>query len=179
MADDSARQSNDSDSGAPPDGVRRHDDVRFDESQVSPFGVILVLCGIAVVFAAVMVIGRWFLATRDQATNEVAAGSNYSFPAEAKPRPPRLDLLDYETEVHPNVFGAQLARERALHSYGTTNENDYVRIPIEAAMKLVVKSLPEEEDASPPEKAFGLVGGGESNSGTRYAEPPRWMRGDK
>jgi hypothetical protein len=70
--------------------------------------------------------------------------------------------------------------EKTLHSYGNTNESGFVHIPIEQAMKLVAPTLETRQgDRQLPAKGFGLVGGGESNSGRLYSEAPTWLRENK
>jgi hypothetical protein len=154
-----------------------HDDVRFQDSEVSLAGVVGVLAAIVVVFAAVFCVAAWLLKESENAADRSAKGSHYRLPAEPKPAQPRLEPLDFASGNPASVFGAQIRRENILHSYGTVTEEGYVHIPIEQAMKLVLKSLPIRKGVSgPPARSFGLVGGGEPNSGRLYSEAPSWLK---
>ena len=97
------------------------------------------------------------------------------------PAGPRLEPLDRSAATETtDVFAKQLAMENALHSYGNTTEPGFVHIPIEQAMKLVAPTLPvRHAGAQPPAKGFGLVDGGEPNSGRLYSEAPVWLRQNK
>src|SRR3954469_4469800 len=159
---------------------RLHDDVQFEQAELSLNGVIGVLVGIAVVFFGVFLIGRWILVANTSDVDRAATAPNYSLPAESKPVQPRLEPLDYATAIASNVFAAQLEKEHVLHTYGATSEGGFVRIPIEKAMKLSTKAMPARQGGKEaPAKSFGLVGGGESNSGHKYSEAPSWLKQNK
>jgi hypothetical protein len=68
-----------------------------------------------------------------------------------------------------NVWERQLAKERVLHSYGKTDEDGFVHIPIQEAMTTLAEQLSK---AKPPEPAHseGLLDAGESNSGRMFRE---------
>ncbi|HVT28173.1 MAG TPA: hypothetical protein VHE81_09165 [Lacipirellulaceae bacterium] len=178
MSDASSPKPEDQGTSAPPHGEKLlHEDVRFQESHVSTIGIIGVLIAIFLVFVGVFCVSGWMLKGMETAADRSATVSHYREPAEPKPSQPRLEPLNFETGKPTNVFQSQLDRQRVLHSYGTTEEKGYVHIPIEQAMKLVLKSLPIRKGvAGPPERSFGLVGGGESNSGRLYSEAPSWLK---
>ncbi|HEX5470693.1 MAG TPA: hypothetical protein VFW73_02350 [Lacipirellulaceae bacterium] len=154
-----------------------HEDVRFQESRVSILGIIGVLVAIFLVFVGVFCVSGWMLKGIETTTDRTTKGSHYSEPTEPRPLQPRLEPLDFEMGSSASVFDAQLKREHVLHSYGAVTEDGYVHIPIEQAMKLVLKSLPIRNGITgPPKRSFGLVGGGEPNSGRLYSEAPSWLK---
>ncbi len=151
-----------------------HDEVKFDESDISVSSVALILFAFAVVFVVVGLISWSFLSMNESEADRVARAPHYSMPAERLPASPRLEPLD---QNEPDVFAKQIAMEHVLHSYGHTIEKGFVHIPIEQAMKLAIESMPiRRENAQPPAKSFGLVGGGESGSGRLYSEAPSWLQ---
>jgi hypothetical protein len=157
-----------------------HEEVQYEQAEISIKGVLAVLVGIAIVFAGVFSIGGWLLMANKSEVDRAATAPNYSLPAEPKPSQPRLEPLDYSTAIASNVFAAQLEKEHMLHTYGTTAEGDYVHIPIQKAMKLSAKAMPVRQGGSDvPAKSFGLINGGESNAGRRYSEAPSWLKQNK
>ena len=66
--------------------------------------------------------------------------------------------------------------ESTLHNYGRTSDQNFVHIPIEEAIKILAAKLPSQPRSSPNVyKSYGLVEGGESNSGRIYQEAPSWL----
>ena len=65
------------------------------------------------------------------------------------------------------------AKEKALHSYGSTADKGFVRVPIEQAMKAVAGTLPVAKESSQGRaaKGNGLLEAGESNSGRMFRGP--------
>jgi hypothetical protein len=168
------------DSPAPSTTPYGHAEVGFDKSEVSVFGVNMVLIAIAIVFAGAVLVGGAILAIRKAPQREVSTSNSYSLPVEPKPAQPRLDPLDFETANVPNVFAAQLERERELQRYGNTTEEGFVHIPIDIAMRIApLSKIMHNGQGKPPDKAFGLVGGGEANSGRFYSEAPQWLQPPK
>jgi hypothetical protein len=160
--------------------TRLHEVVQFEQMELWLNGVVAVLIGNALVFLGVFLISAWILKSNKGDVDQAATAPNYSLPAEPKPSGPRLEPLDYETAVASNVFAAQLEKEHVLHTYGTTSEENYIRIPIEKAMKLTSKAMPLRQGGiDVPAKSFGLLGGGESNSGRKYSEAPSWLEPKK
>lgn len=90
------------------------------------------------------------------------------------PPEPRLEQLErMANEEKENFFKRELAQEKVLHSYGSTEEKGFVHIPVEEAIKAIAAELPVRKP--PPEKSIkdnGLMDAGESNSG-------RMFRGDR
>jgi hypothetical protein len=163
-----------------PRETRLHEEVQYEQAELSVNGVVAVLAGIAIVFTGVFLICRWLLIANTSDADRAATAPNYTLPAEAKPTEPRLEPLDYSTAITANVFAGQLEKEHMLHTYGATSEGDYVHIPIEKAMKLSTEAIPPRQGGTEqPVKSFGLVGGGESNSGRKYSEAPSWLKQNK
>lgn len=160
--------------------TRLHEDVQYEQAELSVNRVVAVLVGIAIVFTGVFLLDGWILVANTSDVDRASTPPNYSLPAEPKPSRPHLEPLDYETAVASNVFGLQLEKEHVLHTYGTTSEAGYVRIPIDKAMKLSAIAMPvRQRGMEVPAKSFGLVGGGESNSGRKYSEAPSWLKKNK
>lgn len=154
-----------------------HNEVRFEASNVSVLRIGMVLLGIALVFTGVFIASAWVLKVNQIDSNRAPSAFNYSLPSEAKPAQPRLEPLDYETAIAANVFKDQIAKERVLHSYGVTADEHYVHVPIDIAIRRFLETKPTSNVPTRlPEKAFGLIGGGEANSGRRYAEAPSWLQ---
>ena len=87
---------------------------------------------------------------------------------------PRLDQLDRMTPEESAAVNKQLAaKEKALHSYGSTADKGFVQIPIEQAMKAVAGTLPvaKESPQGRAAKGNGLLEAGESNSGRMFRGP--------
>jgi hypothetical protein len=136
--------------------------------------ILAILAGIAGLFLLVLVVTwRYF---RPPSPPDAQQLESYDLPAEHLPRGPRLEPLDATNGArHSRILVDEQLLEQRLHGYGTTSENGFVHVPIERAMtavreKLPVKPVPREE----MEKSFGLLGGGEPDSGRNYQKPPAW-----
>ncbi len=112
--------------------ARLHEEVKYEESDVSLAGVIAILIAIALVFAGVFFLCAWMLMMSQPNSWRAASSSNYAVPADQKPAPPRLEPLDFEGAAATDVFAKQLKLEHTLHTYGDTAVDDFVHIPIEA-----------------------------------------------
>jgi len=154
-----------------------HEDVRHEDSEVHAGYILAVLAAIALVFIGVGIVCRWFIDWNERgAVRAPTAPRNHSLANELPPVP-RLEPLDATEPTTANVFARQLEKERALHGYGQTAEDGFVHVPIERAMELAVETMPVRGQAETlPRKGFGLIGGGESNSGRLYSEAPSWLR---
>src|SRR4051794_34285266 len=142
--------------------TRLHEEVQFEQAELSVNRIVAVLGGIALVFAGVILICGLILKASRSEVDRAATAPNYNLPSDPKPAGPRLEPLDYSTAIAANVFAAQVEKEHELHTYGKTSEEDFVRIPIEKAMKLASKAMRLRQVATEaPAKSFGLVGGGE------------------
>jgi hypothetical protein len=180
MSDQSSRATDAADGReSSADEPRLHEEIRYEDPDISVTGVVAVLAGIAIVFAGVIGIAYWFLRTSEARADRSANASVYRVPRDARPAPPRLEPLNFN-ETESGVFAKQLAMEDSLHRYGDSAESGFVHIPIERAMKLIVPTIRVRPVAAqPPVKSFGLIGDGEANSGRLYSEAPSWLREKK
>jgi hypothetical protein len=170
------------DRGQPPNVERLlHEEVRFEGPDIGTWRILAVLVGIVLVFVGTGLACMMFLKLNQRSDDRASQQSQYNAPDESPPAGPRLEPLDRSAATaSTDVFAKQLAMERTLHSYGNTPEPGFVHVPIEQAMKLVAPTLPVRPgDARPPAKGFGLVDGGETNSGRLYSEAPVWLRTNK
>lgn len=155
-----------------------HNEVQFEQADIATSRIVGVLFVIGLVFVGVALACRWVLDLNASGLDRTARSPQYAAPADRLPTAPRLEPLDRsETTASSDVFAKQLAMEHELHGLGDTVETGFVHIPIEQAMKLFVSQLSVRPgDAKPPTKGFGLVDGGESNSGRLFSEGPIWLR---
>ncbi len=160
-----------------PDGRIEHPPVRHERSDVRFRGVLIVLLFIAC-FAAFhyWIVWHWF--ERIEVYESAVKRSPYPLapaPATGLPAEPRLEQVDRLAGVkRPNVYVREESKEAILNSTGPTNEPGYVHIPIDEAMKRVLKDLPARR---PPAQAHGkdngLLDGGGPNSGRVFREGRR------
>ena len=153
-----------------------HEEVQFDENEVSIIGVVVVLAAIFGRFLFLGGVAAWYLWEEATLHPESDTGS-YSQPSAALPAKPRLEPLSSGTgELSSNVFRRQLFMEKLLHGYGRTSDANFVRIPIELAIKyLATHAESDYTQRDDLNESFGLVGGGEANSGRLYEEAPSWF----
>ncbi|MFO0788857.1 MAG: hypothetical protein U0805_05320 [Pirellulales bacterium] len=155
-----------------------HPKVQFDSTDASFGGVVKALLAFAIIFSLAAVVGGVLLHWRRTAAALANVAPQYSVPSDNLPAEPRLEPIDRaEGITSSDVFVRQRAFETALHSYGRTNDPQYVHIPIDQAIKLVTKNLPVREQPAnsktPP--MYGLLDDGESNSGRLYSAAPSWL----
>jgi len=170
------------DRGQPPNPERLlHEEVQFESPDIGTIRILIVLIGIVLVFIGAGLVCLLVLRLNQGSIDRSDLSAQYNAPKERLPSEPRLEPLDRSAATaSTDVFAKQLAMEHALHSYGNTTEPGFVHIPIEQAMKLVAPTLPvRQAGAQPPAKGFGLVDGGEPNSGRLYSEAPVWLRQNK
>jgi len=161
-----------------PDGRIEHPSVRRERTDASFGWIIGLLSGSAalavVIFASIFV---YFRAYRDyQADIKKSSFPLAPVSSTALPAKPRLEQIDRQEQLdNPSVYKTEAANEDILNSYGTTQDKDYVRIPIAEAMKLLDKKLPARPTppADQARRANGLVDAGESNSGRLFRSTPR------
>jgi hypothetical protein len=163
----------------PPDTRHVNEDVRYEASQVSFVRVALVLLAIAATFAVAGLVSGWLVRANTNAISRSASDRNsYSRPSDELPPEPRLEFLGENANERPeDIFARQLQMERILRSYGKTSEDGFVRIPIEEAIRIAAGTVPAQK-VLPEElaRSFGLIGGGEPNSGRTFQEAPSWLR---
>jgi hypothetical protein len=159
------------------DGHLEHPTVRYEKTDAS-LPAVLTLLAIGTVSGA-FILGLVY-AIFNSYGRQVDLARQSSFPlaptpARSLPPEPRLEQIDRlagNREV--NVFARQKAKEDALRRYGTADEEGYVQIPIEEAMKHLAGKLPVRKNApAGPPRDIGLVDAGESNSGRLFRKEPR------
>jgi hypothetical protein len=143
------------------------------ETRDARVGCIFALMGAAICIAALHYYGLWRYYVFQEAQQQQSKQSDHPLspkPSRALPPAPRLEPLDRMAEFEgSNVFARRAVRERRLHGYGPTEEEGYVHIPIEQAVRQLAGKLPAREEPPPaPQKSHGLVTGGESNSGRMF-----------
>jgi hypothetical protein len=159
------------------DDKSAHAEVDYDRSEASLLGIAIVLLGIASTFGIAVLIAFWFVDAHKPAIEANPSLSSYGATSTLLPPEPRLEPLDSARGgPQGNGFARQLAMEHLLHSYGRTPDASFVHIPVEEAMKLAISKLPAQPRTSAQTfKSYGLVEGGESNSGRIYQEAPSWF----
>lgn len=158
------------------DAELRHPEVDFEADGLSTARVASVLAAFALIFVLVGCVS-WVIVTRHRSVADFRQKSTYSTPEEPLPGEPKLESLEaVPDDLPPNVFARQLAMERRLNSYGKTTEDGYVHVPIKEAIQHAASTLPvRKEPADAMNKSYGLLGGGEPNSGRVYLKPPQWF----
>ncbi len=150
-----------------------HPDVRYEHTDVSFPGVMTVLgvlmfCGLLIFFFV------WLVFYRIQLQQKVVKKSPFPLapePSETLPREPRLEQIDRMAGVErPNVYVRESDRLKVLENYGPAEEDAYVHIPIDQAMKMLAGKLPSRKEPSAEQRrrSGGLVDAGESNSGRMF-----------
>ncbi len=160
-----------------PDGTIEHPSVRFERTDVYHRAVLIVFAAVLCIFALEFYAVWQFFLNYD-AHESAIKQSPYPLapkPPDRLPAEPRLEQVDRMAKVEtPNVFLREEAKEKILDSTGPTAERGFVHIPIERAMKLVVKQLPVRKQAhTGPAKDNGLVDSGEPNSGRLFRKGRR------
>jgi len=151
------------------DGRLEHPHVRHDERD-TPFRWVFVIaiascCILALVYFLDFGLfrGEGSVLARQRASDFPLA----AHPSDEPPAAPRLEQIDrLQAGEAAKIEGRELAKERALNSYGATTEKDFVHIPIAQAMQLLAGHLPVRK---PPRDAHGkdngLLDAGEAHSG--------------
>jgi hypothetical protein len=156
-----------------PDGRIEHPSVRHEPTDVQ-FGPILYILIAATGFAVIVLVALWwfFASYRDyQARIKASPFPLAPGPSEALPPEPRLEQIDRNAgEQRENVYVREAGKEAILRTYGPTDEEGFIHIPIDRAMALLEKKLPAR--AQPPadqgRREGGLVDAGEPNSGRLF-----------
>ena len=155
-----------------PDGQIEHPTVRYERTDVSFRGVLCVVIAAAVVLAIVHVaILGFFVGSREDLAE--ARRSKYPLapgPSTDLPPEPRLEQLDrHEATASSRLPRFEKVKAELLHRYGRADEDGFVYIPIDRAMKMLANKLPARAAQDErPSRANGLVGGGEPNSGRLF-----------
>jgi len=167
-----------------PDGRIEHPQVKYEKSDVS-FGAIATIILGALVFAAFVqyVILLYFHDVRKHEAQSKESpyplGPSAEQLSDTLPRKPVLEQVDRLAGVESNDnYKRQVKRELRLNSYGPTEEEGFVHIPIDRAIDLIeqegqrLKSRPPLANAEEKKRyeeqrrrSGGLVDYGASNSG--------------
>ncbi len=158
-----------------PDGRVEHPHVGFERSDASAGGVMIV----AFIFCCVGSLTLYLVYRLYEHETQRLAGRRASafplaqHPSDILPPEPRLEQFNrLAGNESSNVYERQLKREKALASYGPTDEPGFVHIPIEVALRQLAGKLPvRQQPARPSEKDNGLVDSGEPNSGRLLRGP--------
>ncbi len=168
-----------------PDDHVANPGVRYEPKDIY-LGRILGVIVIALCVVGALYFGVWRFFRSQERVQEEFKKSPYPLapaPSTALPPEPRLEELDRLTPEEmeqldlitsletAGVNGQLAAQEKALHEYGPSSEKDFVRIPIEQAMKALAGTLPVAKESSPGRDANGLVDAGQSNSGRMFRGP--------
>lgn len=151
----------------------KHPDVQYEQRDIHLPAILFVLTVIAFCFVLVASFS-WYILHQYETPADRRMQATYTTPEEPLPAEPILEPLQPQRRTDP--FAQQLKMEQELHSYGKVQEEGYVHIPIEEAIKVAVSKLPVRKDAEQSSsKNHGLVSGGEPNSGRLFKEPPQWF----
>ncbi len=130
----------------------RHADGRIEhplvkhEPHVIPFRSIMAVILALVLSGAAIFFLVWIFFEARNRQQLAAKTSNYPLATpevQRLPAEPRLEPLDRLTGNQASDFyQRELAKQRQLNTYGPTDDPQFVHIPIEDAMKMVVAKLP-------------------------------------
>jgi hypothetical protein len=182
------REIHDADGRRPASQVPRHPDAPYEEKDLHVGPILALLVATACVFATMFAVD-WYFFHAQKRSEAQKKKSPYPFATRATsslPQAPRLDQIDRMEEQPGQRYADQLAEmERQLHASGPADEKGFVHIPIERAMKEIVKQLPLRK--GPPAQAFPKeaapqrpgwqekpVHPGDSNSGRMLPGTPPW-----
>ena len=152
------------------DGRIEHPRVQREETDIRFRGIAAAVIVIGASLAAVASAARVFLHEESVIVARRADHIRSSTKLDL-PKQPRLEAL--QAEARERSFAASAAAaELRLHQYGPTDDPGFVHIPIEKAIQKLAGDLQSQEPPLRREKSFGLIGGGESNSGRLFREAP-------
>lgn len=160
-----------------PDGTIEHPSVRYEATDVRYRAILIVFAAVLGIFALEFY-AVWQFFQNYNGYESAIKQSPYPLapaPSGQLPAEPRLEQVDRMAKVEtPNVYLREQSKEKILNSTGPTAERGFAHIPIERAMKLVVKQLPARKETKwGSVKDNGLVDSGESNSGRMFREGKR------
>lgn len=156
-----------------PDGRLEHPSVRHEPSDASFGAIAMTLVGAFVFLAGVhFTIMGFFTSYRDRLMESNRSPSPLApVPSIALPHQPRLEQIDRLEGITHAEGGLRASR---LTTYGPTDAEGYVHIPIKRAMQFMVDKNVLRARPQPPaedsRRAGGLVDAGESNSGRMFKE---------
>jgi hypothetical protein len=158
------------------DGRLEHPRVAYERSN-APLGAVLGIMAFVICFAC-----AHYWAAREffqgLEAHEEQQKRSHLVPAlrpdPALPARPRLEQIDRFADIEtPNINRRMSVNEAALGGYGETDEDGYVRVPIERAMEQLVGRTPVRKQPSTKQKKGpvrdqGLINAGDSNSGRMF-----------
>ncbi len=152
-----------------------HSNAAYERKDVN-FGCILALIIVTGCTFAVMFALDWYFFHTERQIQSESKNSPYTRSSAGPPSlppPPRLDQIDRMEMPPQKNYSARVAEMvRQLHSSGPTTEKGFVHIPIEQAMKDIVKQLPVRKQ--PSNEALRPIHPGSSNSGRMLPGAPPW-----
>ncbi len=161
-----------------PDGRIEHPSVHFEHSDARFKPILWILVG-AFVFAIIIHgVIWWFFHSYGEYEADIKK-SPYPLarvPSTALPPQPRLEPLDQPGEPY-DPYLREVNKEEKLQRYGPLEQEEgFVHIPIEEAMKMLANKLPSRAEPSEKEarRANGLLDAGESNSGRMFRGKRPW-----
>jgi hypothetical protein len=157
------------------DDKKTNDGVRYERQDIRLRWLLVLLAGscclTVIVFYAAWRYFWWQEGVQEEtktATSPLSPGLTPRLPPE-----PRLEQIDrMANKANPDALKSLEAKEKALNSFGPTEEKGFVHIPIQQAIKAVAGKLPVRKE--PPTSTAadnGLFEGGESNSGRMLRGP--------
>jgi hypothetical protein len=147
-------------------------DVRYETRDVR-FRWVLILavagcCIGAVIFFLVR--GFYWAALESRSDGQAAEFAPRETPTSQLPPEPRLELLDrLEKTPASNVSKWETGEEKALETYGASDEKGFVRVPLQRAIQTLTGHWQVRKESDRPKfKDKGLIDAGESNSGRMF-----------
>jgi hypothetical protein len=160
-----------------PDGRIEHPSIHYEDRDVTFRWVLIVaIVGVCVGAALFGLVYAFFRADTDRlASRRESEFPLAEHPSEVPPPEPRLEQIDRLAGIaRENIFLRESAKENQLDSYGETQEQGFVHIPIGRALESLAGHLPVRKEPPPgPSKDNGLVDSGASNSGRMLRGAPR------
>lgn len=156
----------------------RRDDVDYERSEAPFVGVAIVLVAIACMFALAGFVVRQFIRIDSHQLPLQPRPDSYVQSEETLPAQPRLEPLEIRPDSPPpHPLAQQLLMQQIRDSYGPGQDKQHVRVPIGVAIEVLSKQAATGKgELKQLSKSFGLVGGGEANSGRIYQEAPSWLQ---
>jgi hypothetical protein len=159
-----------------PDGQIEHPRVRYQPGD-APLAAILAIIAAVICYGCLHYTAAWWFFREREGSEQAAKQSTLPLAmqrADRLPAEPRLEQLDRLAEIKaPDADHPQAADEALLNSFGPTDDEGFVHVPIERAIDHLIGRLPvrqsQHEDSL---HSGGLVHEGDSNSGRVYRGKP-------
>jgi hypothetical protein len=149
----------------------------YEPGGISFFVVAAALAIIFAVFVAVWFIDWGLISYWTEPGERSHQADSYTTPQEKLPPEPRLDPLNAEAgSTGADVYARQAAFEEILTHYGPTENENFVRVPISVAMKQMAQDTRSDAaEEGDKQHNYGLIDGGEPNSGRLFQGKPSWF----